>query len=116
MPTRGRDPRHANALTNFYRGVQRLLTLGLNGQFQSRAPRGCFAKTSESFNHTNHLMPQNYRQMRRGSPPFDLVQLRVADSASRHAQQDFAWSESRLGVLDQLEGRVRRLYIPKRVK
>ncbi len=47
------------------------------------------------FNYSNYLMSQYHWQMGRGSPTFDLIQLRVADSAARDSQQDFAFVEFR---------------------
>jgi hypothetical protein len=43
---------------------------------------------SDDFSH--YLMPQNDRQAGRGSPPFDLVQLGMADSAPGDTNQNFA--------------------------
>ncbi len=39
----------------------------------------------------NHLVTQNYRQTRRGSAPFDLIQLGVTHPTSKNFYQQFPW-------------------------
>src|SRR5215211_1738607 len=82
MPARGCNPRYANTLTR-------------SNDF-SRSISGKTTKVIITFFYYSHrLMPQNNWQLRWGSPPFDLVQLGVTDSAANDAQQDFAPSKSR---------------------
>jgi hypothetical protein len=38
-------------------------------------------------------MSQNDWQLRRGSPSFDFIKLRVADSAARHTEQNFSFAK-----------------------
>ena len=55
--------------------------------------------------HANHLMAEDDRQTRRGSPPFDDVQLGVADPATGDAEKRLAGEEGRFGEFVEGQGR-----------
>jgi hypothetical protein len=59
-------------------------------------------------------MSQDDRQMRFDAA-FDFVKFSMADSAACDAQQNFAWSWNRLGMLDQVKGSRLRIYIHMRL-
>src|SRR6187455_417189 len=107
VTTRRRNPGHSDALANM-KSRGSYACLGMLLVFQWYVAR--------LHNLSYNLMPRHYWQLRWRSPSFDLIQLRVADSASCHAQQNFTWSRVRLRVLDQPKGRLRRLDFPQRFK
>jgi hypothetical protein len=81
MTTRRGDPCYTHALTGLY-GLRRLQTL-------------------ESFDDPHYLVPQHRRQPLWRSPPFDLVQLRVANPTPRDAQQYFSFTDNRFWRLHE---------------
>jgi hypothetical protein len=64
----------------------------------------CHADALTCLCDADHLVSQNDRETRWGSPPFDLVQLGVTDSATRHAEEDFVRPRNRLGDSDPAQG------------
>src|SRR5215216_3675982 len=103
MPTSGGNPRDANS-----HGFQSLQILVF-----STLQR---LETLDSFHNSNDLVTQNDRQMGRGCPPFNLVQLCMADSTPRNAQQDLARGRSWLLERTQTQGSRMRLQIGKRLQ
>jgi len=91
---RGGDPRHADALAGTTEVVTTWWQAGMTE----------VVTTWGVFHNSNYLMTENDRQMGRGSPPFDFVQFRVADSATRDTDQYFARVGFRFGDFFERKG------------